>query len=66
VIKSFLNLCLVLFLDTLACMVAFIAAVAVVWAALCGARWVFARLQNAVTALMTRLRRKEMCAHATR
>ena len=65
-IKSFLNLCLLLFLDTLACMVAFIAAAAVVWAAVCGARWVFAALRNAAIALWARQRKKEIYAHATR
>ena len=65
-IKSFLNLCLLLFLDTLACIVAFIAAAAVVWAAVCGARWVFAALRNAAIALWARQRKKEIYAHATR
>ena len=64
-IKSFLNLCLLLFLDMLAYMVAIVAA-AVAWAAVCGARWIFAALQNAVTALKARQRKKEMYAHATR
>ena len=64
-IKAFLNLCLVLFLDMLAYMVAFVAAAAVAWAAVCGARWIFAALRNSVMALRTR-RKKEMCAHATR
>jgi len=66
VIKAFLNLCLILFLDTLAYMVAIVAAAAVAWAAFWGARWVLAALQNAVTALKARQRRKEICAHATR
>ncbi len=65
-IKSFLNLCLLLFLDTLAYMVAIVAAAAVAWAAVCGARRIFAALQNAVTVLKTRQRKKEMCAHTTR
>ena len=65
-IKAFLNLCLILFLDTLAYMVAIVAAAAVAWAAFWGARWVLATLQNAVTALKARQRRKEICAHATR
>ena len=65
-IKTFLNLCLILFLNTLAYMVALIAAAAVAWAAVCGARWVFAALQNAAIALWARQRKKEMYAHATR
>ena len=65
-IKSFLNLCLILFLDTLAYMVAIVAAAAVTWAAVCGARWVFAALQNATMALWARWRNKETYAHATR
>ena len=65
-IKSFVNLCLILFLDMLAYMVAIVAAAAVTWAAVCGARWIFAALQNAVMALRARQRKKEMCAHATR
>lgn len=65
-IKAFLNLCLILFLDTLAYMVAIVAAAAVAWAAFWGARWVLATLQNAVTALKARQRKKEMHAHATR
>ncbi len=65
-IKSFLNLCLLLFLDMLAYMVAIVAAAAVAWAAVCGARWIFAALQNAVTALKARQSRKEMHAHAAR
>jgi hypothetical protein len=66
VIKSFLNLCLILFLDTLAYMVAIVAAAAVTWAAVCGARWIFGVLQNALMALWARRRKKEMSAHATR
>jgi hypothetical protein len=66
VIKSFLNLCLILFLDMLAYMVAIVAAAAVAWAALRGARWIFAVVQNAATALRGRWRKKEMYAHATR
>ena len=65
-IKSFLNLCLLLFLDMLAYMVAIVAAAAVAWAAVCGARWICAALQNAVMSLRARQRKKEMCAHATR
>ena len=65
-IKSFLNLCLILFLDMLAYMVAFVAAVAVAWAAFRGARWIYAAFLNAVMALKARQRKKEMCAHATR
>ena len=65
-IKTFLNLCLIFFLNTLAYMVALIAAVAVAWAAVGGARWIFAALQNAVVALRARQRKKEMYAHATR
>ena len=65
-IKSFLNLCLILFLDMLAYMVAIIAAAAVAWAAICGARWIFTVVQNAVVALWARQRKKEMHAHATR
>jgi hypothetical protein len=66
VIKSFLNLCLLLFLDMLAYMVAIVAAAAVAWAAVCGARWICAALQNAAIALWARQRKKEMYAHATR
>ena len=65
-IKTFLNLCLIFFLNTLAYLVALIAAVAVAWAAVCGARWICAALQNAVMSLRARQRKKEMCAHATR
>jgi hypothetical protein len=57
---------LVLFLDTLAYMVAIVAAAAVAWAAVCGARWIFAAFRNSVMALRARQRKKEMCAHATR
>ncbi len=64
-IKSFLNLCLLLFLDMLAYMVAIVTAAAVAWAAVCGARWIFAVLKNSAQALRAR-QRKEMCAHATR
>jgi hypothetical protein len=66
VIKSFLNLCLILFLDMLAYMVAIVAAAAVAWAAICGARWIFAVVQNAVVALWARQRKKGTCTHATR
>ena len=65
-IKSFLNLCLLLFLDMLAYMVAIVAAAAVAWAAVCGARWIFAALRNSVMSLRARQRKKEMRAHATR
>ena len=65
-IKSFLNLCLILFLDTLAYMVAFVAAAVVTWAAICGARRGFAVFKNTVVALWERRRKKEMHAHATR
>ena len=65
-IKAFLNLCLILFLDMLAYMVAFVAAFAVAWAAFWGARWILAALQKAVAALKARERKKEMYAHATR
>jgi hypothetical protein len=66
VIKAFLNLCLILFLDMLAYMVAIVAAAAVAWAAVCGAKWIFAVLKNAAQALRARQRKKEMYAHATR
>jgi hypothetical protein len=66
VIKTFLNLCLICFLNTLAYMVALTAAAAVAWAAVCGARWICAALQNMVMALWARQRKKEMHAHATR
>ena len=65
-IKAFLNLCLVLFLDTLAYMVAIVAAAAVMWAALCGARWIFAAFQEAIMALRARGRKKVIYAPATR
>ena len=65
-IKSFLNLCLLLFLDLLAHMVAIAAAFAVAWAALCGAQWIFGRFLATITALKAHLRKKEMHAHATR
>jgi hypothetical protein len=63
VIKAFLNLCLILFLDTLAYMVAIVAAAAVAWAAVCGARWIFAGFQKALMALCAGLR-KERFEHA--
>jgi hypothetical protein len=66
VIKAFLNLCLTLFLNTLACLVAFIAAAAVAWAALWGAKWLLAALHNAVIALRARQRKKETHAYAAR
>ena len=65
-IKAFLNLCLVLFLDTLAYMIAIVAAAAVMWAALCGARWIVAALRHAALALQPRQRKKEMYAPAPR
>ena len=65
-IKSFLNLCLLLFLDMLAYMVAIFAAAAVAWAAVCGARWIFAAFRNSAMALRARRTKKEMHAHATR
>ena len=65
-IKSFLNLCLLLFLDMLAYMVAIVAAAAVTWAAVCGTRWIFAALRNSVMSLQGRWRKKEICAHAAR
>ena len=65
-IKSFLSLCLILFLDMLAYMVAIVGAAAVAWAAVCGTRWIFAALRNSVMSLRGRQRKKEMCAHATR
>ena len=65
-IKSFLNLCLLLFLDTLAYMVAIVAAAAVAWAAVCGAKWIFAAFRNSVMSLRGRWRKKEMHAHAAR
>ena len=65
-IKSFLNLCLILFLDMLAYMVAIVAAAAVAWAAVRGAKWIFAAFRNSVMVLRARQRKKEMCAHATR
>jgi hypothetical protein len=66
VIKSFVNLCLILFLDMLAYMVAIVAAAAVAWAAVCGARWILAASQNSVMSLRARRTKKEMHAHATR
>ena len=65
-IKAFLNLCLLLFLDSLAYMLAVVAAAAVTWAAICGARWIFTALRNAVVALWARQRKKGTCTHATR
>ncbi len=65
-IKAFLNLCLLLFLDTLAYMVAFLAAFAVAWAAICGARWIFAVFRNTVMTLRERQGNKEIYADATR
>ncbi len=65
-IKSFLNLCLLLFLDMLAYMVAIVAAAAVAWAAVHGARWVLAALRNSVMSLRARRTKKEMHTHAAR
>ena len=65
-IKSFLSLCLILFLDMLAYMVAIVGAAAVAWAAVCGARWIFAAFRPSVMALRGRWRKKEICAHAAR
>ena len=65
-IKSFLNLCLILFLDMLAYMVAIVAAAAVAWAAVRGARQISAAIPNVVIALRARRTKKEMCAYATR
>ena len=64
-IKAFLNLCLPLFLDMLAYMVAIVAAAAVAWLAFWGARWIYAAFLNAAEALRAR-QKKEMHAHATR
>jgi hypothetical protein len=50
----------------LAYMVAFTAAAAVAWAAVCGAKWIFAAFRNSVVSLRGQWRKKEMCAHATR
>ena len=65
-IKSFLNLCLLLFLDLLAHMVAIVAAFGVAWAALCAARWTLRRLTAAVAALKARQARKVVYASETR
>ena len=65
-IKSFLNLCLLLFLDLLAHMVAIAAAFGVAWAAVCCARWTFRKFTASVTALKARLARKETYASETR
>ena len=65
-IKSFLSLCLILFLDMLAYMVAIVGAAAVAWAAVCGARWIFAAFRPSVMALRARRTKKEMHAHAAR
>ncbi len=65
-IKSFLNLCLLIFLEILECMVAIVAAAAVAWAAVCGAKWIFAAIRNSVMSLRARRTKKEICAHATR
>ena len=65
-IKSFLNLCLLLFLNLLAHMVAIVAAFGVAWAAVYCARWIFGQLRTTVTALKAQQARKEMYRHATR
>ena len=65
-IKSFLNLSLLLFLDTLAYMVAIVAAAAVTWVAICGVRWIFAVVRNALVALWARQRKKGTCTHEAR
>ena len=64
--KSFLNLCLLLFLDILAHMVAIAAAFGVAWAAVCCARWAFRKFTTGVTALKARQARKETHAPETR
>jgi len=66
VIKSFLNLCLQLFLDLLAHIVAIAAAFGVAWATVCGARWTFRKFTTTVAALKARQARKETHAHVTR
>ena len=65
-IKSFLNLCLLLFLDLLAHMLAIVAAAAVAWAAVCGARWTFRKFTTTVAARKAQRARKETYAPATR
>jgi hypothetical protein len=50
----------------LAYMVAIVAAAAVAWAAVCGAKWIFAAFRNSVMSLRGRWRKKEMHAHAAR
>ena len=65
-IKSFLNLCLLLFLDLLAHMVAIAAAFGVAWAAVCCARWAFRKFTASVTALKPRLARRETYGSETR
>ena len=65
-IKSFLNLCLLLFLDLLAHMAAIAAALAVAWAAICCARWTFRKFTASATALKARQARKEAYAPETR
>jgi len=66
VIKSFLNLCLLLFLDILAHMVAIAAAFGVAWAAVCCARWACRKFTTSVTVLKARQARKETNAPETR
>jgi hypothetical protein len=66
VIKSFLNLCLLLFLDLLAHMVAIAATLGVAWATICCARWACRKFTTIVTALKARLARKEPDAPETR
>ena len=65
-IKSFLNLCLLLFLDILAHMVAIAAAIGVAWAAVCCARWAYRKFTASVTARRAQLARKEPYASETR
>ena len=64
-IKSFLNLCLILFLDLLAHILAIVAAAAVAWAAVCGARWIFGRFMATLSALKTYLRKRGRYVDAT-
>jgi hypothetical protein len=66
VIKSFLNLCLLLFLDLLAYMVAIAAAFGVAWGAVCCARWAFRKFTTSVAAVKARQARRETYAPETR
>ena len=50
---------------TIAVVLAVVAA-AVAWAAVCGAKWIFAAFRNSVMALRARRTKKEMHAHAAR